>query len=154
MRVSFSTRSSLLWSAAPLALAAAAVAVPWLLTHGFPAIAIATRGAFALVCHQRPERCFWIAGFPVAVCARCLGIYLGAAVGLLIRTSRHAAMKLLIVASTLNLFDFLAEFSGLHGNWLYPRFFLGLALGLAATMVIASCMPIASHAAPSRRAAL
>lgn len=28
-------------------------------------------------CHQRPERSFWILGYPVALCCRCLGVYIG-----------------------------------------------------------------------------
>ena len=28
-------------------------------------------------CHQRPERSFWIFGYPVALCCRCLGFYIG-----------------------------------------------------------------------------
>ncbi len=35
------------------------------------------RGILGTLCHQRPERCFSIAGRPIALCARCLGIYLG-----------------------------------------------------------------------------
>ncbi|MFN9691231.1 MAG: DUF2085 domain-containing protein [Vampirovibrionales bacterium] len=32
---------------------------------------------FAQSCHQQSTRCFWWAGFPMAICGRCLGIYLG-----------------------------------------------------------------------------
>jgi uncharacterized membrane protein len=35
--------------------------------------------AGAVVCHQKPERSFRIAGQPLPVCARCTGIYIGAA---------------------------------------------------------------------------
>jgi uncharacterized membrane protein len=35
----------------------------------------------SLVCHQRPERSFHAAGVQYPVCARCTGIYLGAALG-------------------------------------------------------------------------
>src|SRR5215510_14625842 len=38
-----------------------------------------TLGAF--VCHQRPERSFHWAGAQLPVCARCAGLYLGAALG-------------------------------------------------------------------------
>jgi len=31
-----------------------------------------------LVCHQLPERTFHVSAGPLAVCARCLGLYLGA----------------------------------------------------------------------------
>lgn len=35
----------------------------------------------AMVCHQLPERSFLLAGTPLPVCARCTGIYAGAALG-------------------------------------------------------------------------
>ena len=36
---------------------------------------------FRSICHQLPERSFSLFGSPVAVCARCLGLYLGFLVG-------------------------------------------------------------------------
>jgi uncharacterized membrane protein len=33
-----------------------------------------------VVCHQRPQRSFHLAGAPLPVCARCTGIYGGAAI--------------------------------------------------------------------------
>ena len=38
----------------------------------------AGRTLFSPVCHQKAERCIHVAGAPLPVCARCLGIYLGA----------------------------------------------------------------------------
>jgi uncharacterized membrane protein len=131
------------WIFAPLALAIAAVGAPYFSTHGFLPVGFALQRGFALVCHQRPDRSFWIFGAPVAVCARCLGIYLGAAVGLLLRTSRRIALQLLIATGTLNLLDVATEFTGLHGNWMGMRFALGLALGVASGLVISSAITAA-----------
>lgn len=39
---------------------------------------------FAPTCHQIPSRCFYAFGNPVAVCARCLGIYAGFFLGTLL----------------------------------------------------------------------
>lgn len=128
------------WCLAPLALAWAAVATPYLFTHSVMPLAFALHSGFALICHQRPERSFWIFGAPVAVCARCLGIYLGAAVGLLLCTSRQLAMRLLIAAAAINVLDAATEFAGLHGNWMFVRFALGLALGTAGAMPITARM--------------
>jgi uncharacterized membrane protein len=36
-------------------------------------------GVGSVICHQRPERSFYIGSMPLAVCARCTGIYAGAA---------------------------------------------------------------------------
>jgi uncharacterized membrane protein len=127
------------WSFLPLALAIVVLAVPFLLSHGLVA-GLALQRAFSLVCHQRPERSFWILGAPVAVCARCLGIYLGAGLGLLLRTSRSIAMRLLVVAAFVNLLDTVTEAAGLHGNWMTARFVLGFALGAAAALLISSSM--------------
>jgi uncharacterized membrane protein len=38
--------------------------------------------AGSLVCHQLPERSFHLSGIQFPVCARCTGLYLGAAVGM------------------------------------------------------------------------
>ena len=119
----------------PLALAWAAIATPWLLAHS-PELGLALQRGFALVCHQQPERSFALFGVAVAVCARCLGIYLGAAAGSLLRIPRHVACRLLIAAVALNLVDWAAELSGLHGNWMGVRFALGLTLGATAAMLV------------------
>jgi len=128
------------WMLVPLLLAGVALAVPYLLTHGFLTIGLALRRGFALVCHQRPERSFSLFGSGVAVCSRCLGIYLGAALGLLFRTSRTFALRLLIAAAALSLLDAGSELAGLHGNWLGVRFALGLGLGVSGAMMISSSM--------------
>ena len=117
------------WSLVPLTFVAAALAAPYFLTHDFPAIGFALYRGFAIICHQRPERSFWIFGTEIAVCSRCLGIYLGAALGLLFSTSRAIAFRLLMAAAALNLFDAMTELAGLHGNWLGMRFAFGLLLG-------------------------
>ena len=117
---------------------AAAVCAPYWSTHGALPSYFALQRAFSLICHQRPERSFWIFGAPVAVCARCLGLYIGAAIGLLLRTSRRIAFRLLIAAAALNLLDGATELAGLHGNWMATRFALGLVLGGATTLLISS----------------
>jgi uncharacterized membrane protein len=38
-------------------------------------------GVGSVVCHQIPERSFHLSGFQLPVCARCLGLYAGAAIG-------------------------------------------------------------------------
>jgi uncharacterized membrane protein len=39
---------------------------------------------FQPICHQLPERCFLVADEPMAVCARCLGLYSGFWLGLVL----------------------------------------------------------------------
>jgi uncharacterized membrane protein len=132
------------WALLPLTLAATACTVPWLLAHS-PEIGFALQRGIALVCHQRPERSFILFGGSVAVCARCLGIYLGVAAGLLLRVPRSVAWKWLVAAVAINLADWLAEFGGLHGNWMLARFALGVALGAAGAMLV-----VASEKTPTQ----
>ena len=128
------------WALVPLSLAAVAVTVPYLWMHGLPVAAFALKRGFAVICHQRPERSLWIFGAPVAVCARCLGIYVGAAAGLLLRASRRVAIWWLVVAAMLNAADAVTELAGWHGNRVGVRFALGIGLGAATGALISSAM--------------
>ena len=64
--------------------AVAVLSAAWLVTHrpagdfGW-AVGAFTYAAGSVVCHQRPERSFEVGGQPFPVCARCTGIYAGAA---------------------------------------------------------------------------
>jgi len=63
------------WFAAIL-LAPIAIASP---TRVLSVAAAASYAGGSRICHQRPERCFWIHGRPMPVCGRCTGLYAGAA---------------------------------------------------------------------------
>jgi len=125
----------LVW-ALPGTLAFAALAAPLLSGHLLAAWAI--REFFSRVCHQEAQRSFWIAGAPVAVCARCLGIYLGAAVGAWMRWPRRVAVRFLAVAAVINGLDVATEMAGLHGNWMDLRFVFGVVLGVGMAAVVAA----------------
>lgn len=71
--------AAVLWAVAlPLAVYAADRADSARPTASVFALAVYQLGS--IVCHQRPERSFHLASFPMPVCARCTGIYAGAAV--------------------------------------------------------------------------
>ena len=120
----------------PVTLVALALAAPLLATS--PLLSFGIRRFFALVCHQDPARSFWLAGAPVAVCVRCLGIYLGGALGAFLSISRKLALRAFAALVTLNALDVAAEWAGLHGNLPLPRFLLGLAVGMAAGALVAA----------------
>src|SRR5882762_6843024 len=69
----------------PLAPLAASQPAPAPLWYG---LAFAVYGAGSFICHQLPERSFhsWAAQWPV--CARCTGIYFGAAMAAVVATVR------------------------------------------------------------------
>ena len=54
---------------------------PWLKSHSSFASNLCY-AVFSPLCHQIPSRCFWMAGEPLAVCARCLGVYSGFLLGI------------------------------------------------------------------------
>jgi uncharacterized membrane protein len=138
-------RGTKLIALVPLALAALATAPPLLSTS--PLLSLAIRKFFSIVCHQDPTRSFWIAGAPVAVCVRCLGIYLGASLGAALGSagvppagawaSRPRLLAALAIIAALNTLDVAAEWTNLHGNLPALRFALGLALGAVIGALVA-----------------
>jgi len=82
---------------------------------------------YAPTCHQAASRSFYCFGYPVAVCARCLGIYLGFLAGLgfypLSRGFRQIRLppaRLFLSVSAPIVLDTLGNFSGLWltSGWL------------------------------------
>src|ERR1700730_5069297 len=104
---------------------------PWappLLAASHPLAALLIRNFFSRLCHQDPSRSFVVGGAPVAVCVRCLGIYWGVAMGMVVRL--RWARWLLIAAVVLNLVDVVSGVMRWHGNLPVFRFFLGLMFGV------------------------
>lgn len=109
---------------------------PLLAARGSRLGASALYGSFSFFCHQMPERSFHLAGHPLAVCARCLGIYTGfAAVALcypLLRSiaGAHAPARAWIIAALVPMgLDFSLDFLGIWQNTHYSRLATGLVLG-------------------------
>ncbi len=97
---------------------------------------------FADLCHQQPDRSFWLNGQPMAVCSRCFGLYSGLFMGLiaipflgkiLIRLN---AKKVLLITFILNIVDVAGDLSGLWQNTHLSRFTTGFLLGTTAALVL------------------
>ncbi len=120
------------------------------LSPGIPAsmTAAGVYVAGALVCHQRPERSFHYQGAQWPVCARCLGIYVGAALTAILATwwrrpsarSARRARHLLLGGALLNLGTLALEWGvGAPSNlW---RGVAGAVLGATAAWAIATLAP-------------
>jgi len=115
---------------------AAIFLAPWLAGRGSGSAARFVYAVFSPVCHQIPDRCFFLFGHPLAVCGRCLGIYAGFAAGLVLypfvrgfaRIALPAAR--LFVLLTLPLaFDAVAGILGLWRSPIGVRFATGLVWG-------------------------
>ncbi|MDX6270897.1 MAG: hypothetical protein QOD28_2120 [Acidobacteriota bacterium] len=136
----FSARGA--WTAWALV---AGVALLWLgLIVGAPVAASAGHEATAFViyqglktvCHQMPERSFWVAGHPLAVCARCFGIYAGFAAAVLayplsrrLQRTETPRRAWLLLALAPTAFDFTLGITGLWANTHLSRFVTGAWLG-------------------------
>lgn len=79
MLARYLTAAALLW-------VAVIVAAPYAIASANPPLVAAATVVYegaGLICHQRPERSFHIAGVQLPVCGRCLGLYLSGAIGAL-----------------------------------------------------------------------
>src|SRR4030095_7532314 len=112
------------------------IAAPFLAASGHTASATNIYHAFGFLCHQLPERSFFIEGHKLAVCSRCTGLYFGATLTLLayplLRSLRlaHAPHRRWLILAAIPLFiDFLLTFVGVWENTHTTRFVTGFLLG-------------------------
>lgn len=119
------------------------VAAPLAHAHGYPASGFVLYQVFGRLCHQIPERTFYLDGHPLAVCARCTGIYFGFAAGILIYPlvrSLHRgdtpARRWLILAAVPAIVDFALGLFGLWENTHLSRSLTGALLGAVAAFYV------------------
>src|SRR5918998_470846 len=115
------------------------VGAPVAAAGGHEAVAFVIYQGLKTVCHQLPERAFWLAGHPMAVCARCFGIYAGFTVAVLFyplitRGWRSASVatprrEWLVLALAPTAFDFTLGITGVWANTHSSRFLTGAWLG-------------------------
>ena len=110
---------------------------------GHNGLAFAIYRAFGTMCHQMPERSYFIDGHKFAVCARCTGVYFGFAFTLLlyplIRSLRSTATpprSLLILATLPLAIDFSLTFFGFWENTHTSRLLTGAFLGSVAVFYV------------------
>ncbi len=119
-----------------------------------PSIRMGLMAAFAPVCHQLPDRSFWIDGVQLAVCHRCYGIYAGLFLGTLLLTfiGTHAsrlyrkARWLLIVGLLPPALDWGLQLVHLWQNTPLSRVLTGLWFGLVAGLLLAATLRHTSRA--------
>src|SRR5688500_9199997 len=97
------------------------VAAPVAKSSGLQGLAFVVYEAFSHVCHQAPERSFYLAGYPLAVCARCTGLYIGFATAVIfypvvtsLKRTHTPERKWLFLAAAPLAIDF---FLGIFGVW-------------------------------------
>ena len=92
--------------------------------------------AFAALCHQLPERSYFIDGHKLAVCSRCTGLYAGFAFTMLLypllrplNSTDWPPRERLIWAAVPMAIDFSLTFFGIWENTHTSRLLTGLLLG-------------------------
>ena len=119
------------------------VAAPVAKANGLQGLAFVVYEAFSHVCHQAPERSFYLAGYPLAVCARCTGLYIGFATAVIFypvvtslkRTHTPERRWLFLAAAPLAI-DFSLSFFGVWENNHVSRLLTGALLGAVSVFFI------------------
>ena len=107
--------------------------------------------AGGVLCHQLPERSFFIAERQLPVCARCTGLYLSGAIGVLgwivVKSARgwremtvlpRAALVIVAAAAMPTAISYVTGVSGLWDGSNLTRALLAVPLGVAAGAVVAA----------------
>lgn len=107
--------------------------------------------AGSMICHQIPERSFFWSGEQLPVCARCTGLYVSGALGLIvwmaIKTMRRwrpiaidprVALRLLAIAAIPTALSLTAGLAGLWDGSNVTRALLAIPLGGSAGAIVAA----------------
>jgi uncharacterized membrane protein len=104
-----------------------------------------------VICHQRPERSFFVDGHQLPVCARCTGLYLSGAIGLVgwwgMKLGRkwrpkeidpRMAVRLLVVAAIPTAISLVSAAFGWWDGSNLTRAILAIPLGASAGAMVAA----------------
>jgi uncharacterized membrane protein len=123
---------------AAVSLVGAIVVAPLLRARGLPLASQVLYQGFHAACHQMPERSFHLWGFPLAVCARCFGLYVGVLAGITFYPLARGVWRRdmpgrawLILGVLPTTVDFALGFFGLWENTHWSRFLTALLAGAA-----------------------
>ena len=114
---------------------------------------------FAAVCHQLPERSYFIAGHKLAVCSRCTGVYAGFVLTFLLYPLLRPLRAIdwpppvwLVLACVPMAVDFSLTFLGIWENTHTSRLLTGLLLGgVSVFYVMPGLAELATRKTPKRR---
>jgi uncharacterized membrane protein len=105
----------------------------------------------SVICHQRPERSFFLDGHQLPVCARCTGLYLSGALGLIgwigVNAARgwrpraidpRRAARLIVIAAIPTAVSLASGAIGLWDGSNVTRALLAIPLGASAGAIVAA----------------
>ena len=130
-------------AATVMGLVALVVVAPLATAGGHSELGQVIYRAFGIICHQRPERSYFIDGHKLAVCSRCTGLYAGFAFTLLLyplvrslRTTTTPLRSWLLLALVPLGIDFSLTFFGIWENTHTSRLLTGALLGSVAVFYV------------------
>ena len=133
----------LILGAGALLITALIVGAPLAQAKGIGVISVPLYQAFSHVCHQAPERSFFLAGNQFAVCSRCTGLYFGFAALVILyplftslRRTQTPERKWLFIAAVPLAIDFGLGLFGVWDNTHWSRFITGALLGGTAVLYV------------------
>jgi len=145
-QASSNRRPFLMWAlvtAIALVIMAAIVGAPVAEARGHHVFGLSIYAAFSHLCHQIPERSFFVADHQFAVCARCTGLYAGFTVAVLfyplmrsLRRTDTPQRKWLFIAAVPIAIDFSLGFFGIWENTHLSRFLTGALLGSVSVLYV------------------
>lgn len=130
-----------------------AALAPALVSQGYYDIGGAVYKFFSFLCHQQAERSYLLLGNPIAVCARCFGVYFGLFIGFFIYPmfrridDVEPPSKLWLLLSLIPIgLDWTLGFCGILENTHLSRFATGTILGIACSIyLIPAFVDVAKH---------
>jgi uncharacterized membrane protein len=139
-------RPLLMWflaAAGSLALISLIIGAPLALDAGHPFWGLTIYQAFSFVCHQIPERSFFVAAHKFAVCSRCTGLYSGFATAILVypvvkslRQTEAPARTWLFIAAAPLAIDYSLGYLGIWDNTHTSRFVTAALLGAVSVFYV------------------
>jgi uncharacterized membrane protein len=125
---------------------AVALATGPLIAESSPGLGGLMYAVGSLICHQRPERSFHLGAAQLPVCARCLGLYAGGAMGLVawtlvgrgrgFRWPRRSAVRVLLVSGVPTAVTVASAWLGLGDPANAWRAALAVPLGIAGGLLV------------------
>lgn len=89
-------------------------------------------------CHQQPTKSFWLMGYPIALCARCYGFYIGVVISTILALFNkfRINLKTFFIILLLVIIDLFINYILKHTTGIYLRFTTGLFMGTIFTITI------------------
>lgn len=127
-----------------LFLAACSILAPLSAHFGFYEFSAFLTSILMSACHQQPDRAFWIMGYPMSLCSRCIGFYSGVVIFSLFSLFRQFKFSriLFVVMCLICLTDITINFVLNINTGNILRYVVGLIMGILFVAIINSLFSI------------